>query len=201
MDAFLSHNRDDKALARRLGAQLRLVGADVWFDEWEIRAGDSIPGKVNDALDSVDVVIVVWSEGASGSKWVRAELETAIQAGLEDETLRVIPVILDDSSLPSLLRRLKWVDLREDDDVTRAVNEIMGFANDRDRMRAIQATLDEARIEVNYFPGYGYVAACPKCGAGLDKLRGWQQVDERRDDLYGGVQCMDCGFSDGAEVF
>lgn len=200
MHAFLSHNHNDREIARQLGVQLELVGAGVWFDEWEIRAGDSIVGKVNDALDDVDVVIVIWSESASSSKWVRAELETAIQAGLEEETLRVIPVILDDSPLPSLLRRLKWVDLRGDD-MARAVSEIMGFANDRDRMRAIQGTLDEARIEVQFFPGYGYAAACPRCGAGLDKLRGWQQIDEQRDDLYGGVECRECGFNDGAEVF
>lgn len=199
MHVFLSYNRNDKEIARRLGAQLKLVSADVWFDEWEIKAGDSIPGKVNDALATIDTAVVVWSENASGSKWVRAELETAIQAGIEDRTLRVIPVILDDTPLPPLIRRLKWVDL-QDEDETRAVNEIMGFATDRDRMLAIQATLDEAGIEVAYFPGYGNVAACPRCGAGLDKLRGWQQVDERRDDLYAGVECTDCGFNDGGEI-
>jgi hypothetical protein len=200
MHVFLSYNRADREVARRVGAQLRLVSADVWLDEWEIRAGDSIPGKVNDALATVDTVIVIWSSNASRSKWVRAELETAIQSGIEDESLRVIPVILDDTPLPPLIRRLKWVDLRDEDE-PRAVNEIMGFAHDRDRMRAIQQTIDEAGVEVGYFPGHGPVAACPRCGAGLDKLRGWEQVDEQRDDLYGGVQCTECGFSDGAELF
>ncbi len=37
-------------MARRLGGQMRLAAADVWFDEWKIRAGDSIPGKVSDAV-------------------------------------------------------------------------------------------------------------------------------------------------------
>lgn len=199
MHVFLSHNRQDKDIARRLGAQLRLVGADVWFDDWEIRAGDSIPGKVNEGLGSVDTVLLVWSENADSSEWVRAELETAIAQGLEDQTLRVVPLILDDTPLPPLLRRLRWVDL-QDGDETRAVNEVMGFANDQDRLRAIQQTLDEAFIEVVYFEGYGPMVCCPKCGAGVDKLEGWSQIDERRDDIYAGFRCSECGFNDGAEI-
>jgi hypothetical protein len=104
VDAFLSHNRADKEVARQLGAQLTLAGAYVWFDDWEVRAGDSIPGKVNDALASVDTLIVVWSANAQGSEWVRAELETAIARALEDHTFRVVCVRLDETSLPALLR-------------------------------------------------------------------------------------------------
>jgi hypothetical protein len=63
---------------------MRLSGADVWFDEWEIRAGDSIPGKVNEALDRVDTIVLVWSSDAARSQWVRAEFETALARGMED---------------------------------------------------------------------------------------------------------------------
>jgi hypothetical protein len=49
---------------------MRVSGADVWFDEWEIRAGDSIPGKVNDALETVDMVVLLWSADADRSKGV-----------------------------------------------------------------------------------------------------------------------------------
>lgn len=199
VDAFLSHNRADKDTARRLGAQLTLAGAYVWFDDWEVRAGDSIPGKVNDALARVDTVILVWSASANKSEWVRAELETAIGRSIEAHTFRVICIRVDDTPLPLLLRRLKWVDL-SDDDLTRAVNEIMGFANDQDRLRAIQVALDEAGLDIRWFEGYGPVVCCPRCGVGVDRLKGWSAVDERRDDLYAGFECEDCGFNDGGEV-
>ncbi len=195
----MSHNRADKEVARRLGAQLTLVGSYVWFDDWEVRAGDSIPGAVNDALDTVDTVILVWSANANRSKWVRAELETAITRALEDHSFRVISVRLDETPLPALLRPLKWVDLSEDD-VTRAVNEIMGFATDQDRLRAIQETLDEAHIEIRWFHGYGPVVCCPRCGAGVDRLEPWSGIDHRRDDTYAGFKCTGCGFEDGGEV-
>jgi hypothetical protein len=146
VEAFLSHNRADKQTARSLGAQLQLAGASIWFDEWGLRAGDSIPGKVNEALARVDCVILLWSEDASTSNWVRAELEAGIQRGLAEDSLRVIPVILDDTPLPPLLQPLRWVDLRPGD-IAEAVTEVMGFANDRERIKAIQETLEEAHIE------------------------------------------------------
>jgi hypothetical protein len=49
-NAFLSYNHQDKEEARRLGGQLTFAGAQIWFDDWEVQAGDSIPGKVNEAL-------------------------------------------------------------------------------------------------------------------------------------------------------
>jgi hypothetical protein len=111
----------------------------------------------------------------------------------------VIPVLLDDTPVPALLRRIRWVDLRDDDE-SRAVNEIMGFATDQDRLLAIQQHLDEAGLEVAFFEGYGPVVCCPRCGAGVKHLRGWSAVDERRDDMYAGVECSKCGFNDGGEL-
>lgn len=47
MRSFLSYNKADNEVARSIGAHMVLAGIDVWFDEWEIQAGDSIPGKLN----------------------------------------------------------------------------------------------------------------------------------------------------------
>jgi len=42
---FLSHNTNDKEYVRRLAAATAATGAHVWFDEWTIRPGDSIPAR------------------------------------------------------------------------------------------------------------------------------------------------------------
>ena len=67
MRCFLSHNKADKPVARNIGAHLTLVGMDVWFDEWELQAGDSIPGKSNSELEAFDVFILGWSANANRS--------------------------------------------------------------------------------------------------------------------------------------
>jgi hypothetical protein len=72
---------------------------------------------------------------------VRAELETVISEAIDDEDRRVVPVLLDDTPLPALPRRIRWIDLRDGDE-TRATNEIMGFAHDQARLLAIQTHLE-----------------------------------------------------------
>jgi hypothetical protein len=199
MQAFLSYNHQDKDEARRLGGQLTFAGARIWFDDWEVQAGDSIPGKVNEALASMDTLLLVWSENANRSKWVRRELETAITRSTEEDGLRVIPVLLDGTPLPALLRPLKWVDLR-DGDLGRAVNEIMGFANDQQRLMAIQGALDESGLVVEYFHGYGPLVCCPNCAAPVNRLKPTSATDWERDAEYAGFRCLECGFEDGGEV-
>ena len=41
-DVFLSHSAHDKGVVRELAERLRTDGVRVWFDEWEIKLGDSI---------------------------------------------------------------------------------------------------------------------------------------------------------------
>ncbi len=195
---FLSYNAADKEAARSIAGQLKLTGADVWIDEWEIRAGDSIPGKLNEGLEAFDTFVLIWSQNAVRSNWVRGELETALQRGMADADIRIIPVILDATPLPPLLSRLRYVDIG--DGVASAMDEIMGFATERARVMAVQGALDEAGIEVEYFPGYGPAVGCPMCGAGLRSLRGWSQMDPVRDDEYAGVRCEECGWSGGGEM-
>ncbi len=40
-DVFLSHSAKDKAVVRAVAERLRKDGMRVWFDEWEIKGGDS----------------------------------------------------------------------------------------------------------------------------------------------------------------
>jgi len=188
---FISHNKRDAEVGRRLGAQLKLVGADVWFDEWEIRAGDSIVGSVSDALESFDTFLLLWSDHAAKSGWVRAELEAALTRRLSGRNIRVIPIRLDGTPLPALVSSYKY--LAMDEGVAPAVDEIMGFANDRERLRAIQSVLDEADIRLEYIPGWGLVVACPNCGASPDAIDGHILTDHERGDTYIDLRCTACG--------
>lgn len=201
MKVFLSYNHADRDVARGLGAHLKLAGADVWIDDWEIRAGDSIPGKVSEGLTMYDTFVLVWSSHASRSPWVGTELDTAIQRRSTEASVRIIPVRLDQTDLPPLLRPLKRLDYPVPHAIEEVVREIMGFATDRHRVRAIQAVLEAAQVKVDFYHGYGPVAGCPRCGAGLEAIEGWSQPDRKRGDEYAGARCRECGWEDGGEVY
>ena len=196
---FLSHTGADKPIVRKLGVQLRLVGAEVFFDEWSIDFGESITGAIEDAISSFDVFVLVWSAGAKASLWTRREYQTAIKKVIEDPSRRFLLLKLDETLVPDLVADLKYVDF-SDQDVGSAVDGIMGFKGPADRVKAIQGFLEQSGIEVEYVPGYGPIVGCPRCGSGLDQIAGWSETDVVRDDIYGGARCKRCGWHDGAEI-
>lgn len=127
-------------------------------------------------------------------------METAFARMMEDDSLRIVPVMLDEIALPALLQPFRRLDYWEHEDIALIAIQLMGLESQREWLQAVQETLDEAAIEVAFFYGYGAVVCCPSCGASVDKLKGWSQVDPRRDDTYAGVECTECGFNDGGEV-
>ena len=53
-----------------------------------------------------------------------------------------------------------------------------------------QNALDNGEISVD--PHSGYVK-CPRCGASSSQFESWQDMDDRRGDLYYGMKCRACG--------
>lgn len=99
-----------------------------------------------------------------------------------------------------MLRRLKWIRVTGPQDIADAVRSLLGLDSDEAYRKAVQQTLHEAGIEVQYFEGYGAAVGCLRCGAPAEELRGWTHTDYRRDDTYMGVTCTRCGWEDGGEV-
>jgi hypothetical protein len=198
-NVFLSYNSADKSYVRQLAAAIALTGAVVWFDEWTIRPGDSIPGAIDQGLAGFNTFAIVWSEAASKSRWVKTEMEAAVARWINDDAIRLVPVLLDETPLPALLGSLRYID-GTDGDQLRVTRELIGIESETAFRRAVQAFIDEAGLEFREFWGVGVLVACPRCGATPDNLEGWEEVDWQRDDRYMGARCRVCGWSDGSEM-
>ncbi len=105
---FISHSWDNKPLVRRLEAELKAAGAEVWVDHAGVRGGDNLPKEISQALAWCNTVVLVWSQSAAQSHWVELEWTNAI-------ALRklVIPCRLDKTVLPALLANLLYLDFTE----------------------------------------------------------------------------------------
>ena len=121
MKVFISHSNQDNLLARKIARVLQKEGLEVW-DEQNILPGDNWAGKVAEALDESQAMVVLLTPDALASEWVRREIEYAL--GKENYTKRVVPVVvgqLSEESLPWILRRLNMIRLaepaREDEDI------------------------------------------------------------------------------------
>lgn len=75
-DVFLSHSSKDKAMVRPLADRLRADGVKVWFDEWVLKPGDSIPAKIEEGLERSRVLVHCMSANAFGSDWAQLESGT-----------------------------------------------------------------------------------------------------------------------------
>lgn len=200
MRCFLSHNKTDKEVARSIGAHMVLTGIDVWFDEWEIQAGDTIPGKLNDGLSAFDAFVLLWSANANRSKWVRQELHSAIMRGMKDGSAKIVPCLLDQTPLPPLISDRRGVDFSDfHKGVEELLGDLTGSRTRRQRLLAIQAALQEMDVQWITHPTMPPMVCCPKCGE-TDTLESWEQIDHKRGDLYAGIRCKSCGWSDGGEM-
>jgi len=81
-DVLLSHSAKDKAVVRPLAERLRQDGLKVWFDEWVLKPGDSIPAKIEEGLEQSRVLVLYMSANAFGSDWAQLEAGTCGRGNL-----------------------------------------------------------------------------------------------------------------------
>jgi hypothetical protein len=94
-DVFLCHASEDKSsVAEPLTRALDEVGISYWYDQAEIKWGDSVTGKVNEGLKISLYVIVVLSKAFIGKHWPNRELSAALNIEASTGETRVLPLIV-----------------------------------------------------------------------------------------------------------
>ena len=105
-DIFLSYASQDRERVRPLVERLEADGFSVWWDR-QIHPGPSFDVEIEKAIESASCVVVIWSESAIISEWVRSEVEEGSQRDV------LVPARIDDVRPPLAYRRRQTVDLIE----------------------------------------------------------------------------------------
>lgn len=115
---FLCHSSVDKTFVSDLADRLIATDIDVWFDQLEIKIGDSIHQRINEGLKKSDFFVIVLSRASVESKWVQKELSSA--ASLEDlqdnKGVFVLPLLLEECDVPPLLLDRRYANFKDDPD-------------------------------------------------------------------------------------
>lgn len=111
---FLCHSSVDKPFVRMLAHDLNERGVRVWLDEWELRVGDSLRERIEQAILQSGWLAIVVSQDSVRSAWVQRELSAALADELERRRVFVLPVLLDDAPIPLFLRDKIYADFRKD---------------------------------------------------------------------------------------
>jgi len=114
-DLFLSHSAKDKDVVRPVAERLRADGLHVWFDEWEIKPGDSIPAKVEEGLERSRVLVLCMSANAFGSDWAHLEAGTFRFRDPLNKGRRFIPLRLDKTPIKGSLAQFRYITWRPDE--------------------------------------------------------------------------------------
>ena len=109
---FLSHSSKDKLFVGRLATDLKSRGVPVWFDQWELRVGDSLNEKIEQGISQSGWLAVVLSKNSASSDWVQKELRAAQARELRDRNVFVLPIIIDDCEIPLFLLDKLYADFR-----------------------------------------------------------------------------------------
>ena len=92
-DVFICHAGEDKDdLVRPLARLLREARVEVWFDEFELRVGDSLRRAIDRGLSQSRFGVVVLSPAFLGKGWPQWELDGLLQRDLSQSGPLILPV-------------------------------------------------------------------------------------------------------------
>ncbi|HEX3161644.1 MAG TPA: toll/interleukin-1 receptor domain-containing protein, partial [Pseudolabrys sp.] len=104
-DVFISYARSSEDEANRIARLLREKGFSVWRDD-ELPAHRAYSDVIEERLKSAKAVVVLWSAESAKSHWVRAEADTAREAGT------LVQASLDGSLPPMPFNQIQCADFK-----------------------------------------------------------------------------------------
>jgi len=105
IDVFISYAREDAGHAATLADLLAQRDLAVWWDQ-SLVPGSQFDVAIEAALAQARCIVVIWSDSAARSEWVRAEASEGAERGA------LAPLRIDDAPLPLRFRQLHLYDLR-----------------------------------------------------------------------------------------
>jgi hypothetical protein len=124
-DVFLCYNSQDKATVEPLAHHLKDTFR-VFYDLWEMIPGRPVQEQLEAALTKSQTYAVFIGSAGLG-RWQNEEMRVAISPRVDEESKRVIPVLLPGASedeLPAFLRLRGYVDFRAGHDDTNALHRL-----------------------------------------------------------------------------
>ena len=103
-DVFISYARETASAAKAIADAVRRRGYAVWLDD-QIPAHREYADVISERIDAASAVLVIWSEHAVRSQWVRSEANR----GRENGTL--VQLRIDRARLPMPFDQIQCVEL------------------------------------------------------------------------------------------
>jgi len=114
MKVFISSSHQDKKYAALFVKALEEAGHEVWLDSMNFKAGDNLLKKIAAGVKSADALVLLISRNSAKSKWVMHEFSAFALNDISKREQRIIPVLIDNSPIPSYLSEYLYLDISSD---------------------------------------------------------------------------------------
>jgi hypothetical protein len=99
---FISYSSQDRDWAQAFAQSLKEFGAEVWFDQWKVPAGEAWPASFEKGLRESDVIAVVINLADLSRPNLLFEVGAAV--GMGKRVVPILPRDFQSSELPYPLR-------------------------------------------------------------------------------------------------
>jgi hypothetical protein len=133
LQVFLCHSRSDKAAVKHLHKKLKADGYRPWLDTVDLIPGQDWELEIKKAVRASDVVLVCLSaDSVTKAGFMQKEIKFALDVADEQPEGRIymIPVRLEECTVPARLSKIHWVDLFEPDGYDRILDALKMRAAD-----------------------------------------------------------------------
>ncbi|PWR69857.1 TIR domain-containing protein [Methanospirillum lacunae] len=110
MIIYLSYSSKDQEIAQKITTKLEAAGHQIWKDKY-FKKGDNFIQQIIDVLNDINIFIVIISESSLKSEWVMQELSSIALVDLSSKISRILPILVENCSLPQYLWNYKSFDL------------------------------------------------------------------------------------------
>ncbi|HEX42178.1 MAG TPA: toll/interleukin-1 receptor domain-containing protein [Phycisphaerales bacterium] len=110
---FLSHSSKDKEFCIQLREDLIRMGHTPWLDMYDVKVGDDIVEGIGAGVTEADYVVLVLTPESVSSRWVKKEWHAKFWTEIDEGKIRLLPVLLKDCTIPSMLQTKKYADFRQ----------------------------------------------------------------------------------------
>ena len=160
-NVFLSYRSVNRGWVLNLYDILTELKFKVFLDQYVLKPGDSLVRTLEDGLESSQGGILVWSNAARDSEWVRNEYDTLLSKATDDKQFHFIPIKIDRAPLPTFAKTKLFIDFTEypdgpnGGDLLRLIHALVGkslsdeavhFAWEQDEASGIAAAQINAAI-------------------------------------------------------
>jgi len=114
LKVFLCHSKDDKDKVKKLYRRLVADSFDAWLDEVKLMPGQDWDLEIQKAVRNSDTVVVCLSNSSTTKEgYIQKEIRFALDIADEkpEGTIFLVPVRLEDCTVPNRISRFQWVDL------------------------------------------------------------------------------------------